>query len=100
MAVGGVVGGDVGRAGGDRDRAAEVDLLPAARAFAGEGGACEQRAVAAPEAARCACPCWRALVEADTSHLAGDARRELDAELDRLCVEAVTARPGRRRPRG
>ena len=46
VAVGGVVGGEIGGAGADGDRVGEADLLPAARAFAGEGRTREQRSCA------------------------------------------------------
>ena len=86
VAVGGVVGGEVGGAGADGDRVGEVDLLPAARALAGEGRTREQRSLRAPEAAQMRTRIPRTLEETDTGHVPSDARRELDSRFDRRRV--------------
>src|ERR1700675_1998265 len=81
-----MVGHHVGRPCGDIHRAREVDLLPATRAFVGEGRGRKQSARSRPQICHMGARVLRALVEADPRDRAVRKGLELDAELHRTVI--------------
>ena len=81
-----MVGHDVGRPCGDHHRGGEVDLLPAARRFVGEGGGGEQVARRAPQIRHMRAGVQRTLVESDPRDRPGRGGLELDAEFHRIGI--------------
>src|SRR5262249_30987848 len=89
VAVGGQVGGDVGGAGGDRDRGGEEHLLPAGGGFVGEGGLGEQGGGGAPPRADVGGRGGWPLVEADAGDIAVGVGGEGHAQVDGVGVAGV-----------
>ena len=94
----GVVGGDVGRVGRNRDRRRQGHRLPAAGAGVGEGRAGELCAGRAPEVKHIRSVVVGRAVELQRRHLSRRRRGELHAQFQRLIV--IEGRRRRRRRRG
>ena len=92
VGAGGVVRGDIGRVGGDRDGCRQGHGLPAARPRVAEGGAGELRAGCAPQIKKIRAGVARAAVELEGGDLAGNRGRELYAHFKRRAVIVIGLR--------
>ncbi len=92
MAVRRVVRGNIGGAGGDRDRRGKAHLLPSGRGLTREGRGRERGAVVRPQRAHMRAGVRHALVEAQPGHPAAGIRAEAHAELDSLGVAGIQRR--------